>query len=675
MSPDQHLSDGTIGSATFALRSRWRFWATLGAIMLAVLAIGVLALGVVRSELRHLAETNLATIRDSAAHASHDWMVRRTNLAAAFAVRPPLIEALAAHAGGDKAAAGRLRQLTDPFVAPLGLSWWAMVDPDGRILANPDPAADGRTLPAAIRDGVAAAMKGKPLLLPPTRIEGSEEPHFLACARIAGKVPAVLILGTGLHQDFARLFSAHPGTTGEIYAFDRQGRMLTESRFTAQLRGTLLPPEATSTIFAIELRDSEGAAPGVLRSTLPFTRPVREGIAGRAGIDLDGYQDYRGHRVLGAWTWCEEHQIGIAVKMDRDEAYRALHLLLWMNGGLVALILLAGVAVAVFLLVNARLARRARHAERSVKELGQYRLERKLGEGGMGAVYVATHRLLRRKTAVKMITGRVDAETVAKFEREVQLCSQLTHPNTIAVYDFGRTAQGEFYYAMECLAGMDLQDLVERHGPLPAGRVIHLLVQACGSLAEAHRARLLHRDIKPANLFVTERGGIHDFIKVLDFGLVKKLGGNTGSTLSQADVISGTPAYMAPETINQRPGVDGRVDLYAIGLVGYFLLTGRDAFSAEAVMDLLMAHLNAPPPKPSALVPVAADLEAVLLRCLAKDPAERPADADMLAEELLACQDAGSWTAGDARRWWRDHPLETKAATEYHGEATVTIAT
>jgi hypothetical protein len=674
MSPDQHLSDGTIGSATFALRSRWRFWATLGAVMLGVLAIGVLALGVVRRELRHVVEANLVSLRDTTALTSHDWMTGRGNLAVAMAARQPAIAAAASLTTGDPASSDRFRQLMAPFTAPLELEWWAVVDADGRILASPEAAAGGPRLPAEAMPAVAAALAGKPMLVPPVAIDGVG-PCFLACARLGDAKPLVLVLGTGLLKSFARMFASNPGETGELYAFDGKGRMLVESRFTEQMRGTQLPTDVTTTVFTIDLRDSEHAAPGALRSTLPFTRPVREGIAGRNGVDLDGWLDYRGQRVVGAWTWCPEHQIGIAVKMDRDEAYRALHLLLWLNGGLVALILLAGVAVAIFLLVNARLARRARHAERSIKELGQYRLERKLGEGGMGAVYVATHRLLRRKTAVKMITGRVDAETVAKFEREVQLCSQLTHPNTIAVYDFGRTAQGEFYYAMECLAGMDLQELVERHGPLPAGRVIHLLAQACGSLAEAHRARLLHRDIKPANLFVTERGGIHDFIKVLDFGLVKKLGGNTGSTLSKADVISGTPAYMAPETINQRPGVDGRVDLYAIGLVGYFLLTGRDAFSAEAVMDLLMAHLNNPPPKPSALVPVAADLEAVLLRCLAKDPAERPADADMLAEELLACQDAGSWTAGDARRWWRDHPLEVKAATEYHGEATVTIAT
>jgi serine/threonine-protein kinase len=259
---------------------------------------------------------------------------------------------------------------------------------------------------------------------------------------------------------------------------------------------------------------------------------------------------------------------------------------------------------------------------------------------------------MRRKTAVKLISGNVDAEAQARFEREVRLCCQLSHPNTIAIYDYGRTADNVFYYAMEHLEGMDLETLVRKFGPLPPGRAIKILVQACGSLAEAHRAKLLHRDIKPANIFLTQRGGIYDFVKVLDFGLVKNLS-KTGTTLSRADIISGTPPYMAPETIRQAPDLDGRVDLYALALVGIYLLTGKCPFDRATAMESVMAHLNQPLTSLRMYGVIPSDLEGVLLACVAQDPAARPADAEVMAELLKECVDARRWTQRQARAWWK----------------------
>jgi serine/threonine-protein kinase len=236
----------------------------------------------------------------------------------------------------------------------------------------------------------------------------------------------------------------------------------------------------------------------------------------------------------------------------------------------------------------------------------------------------------------------------------------LTHPNTVTVFDYGRTTDGVFYYAMELLDGASLQEIVEVDGPQPAERVIHLLEQAAGSLAEAHDAGLIHRDVKPGNILVVDRGGISDLVKVVDFGLVKDVGvGMRGGAaaepaLTLADAITGTPLYMAPETVSAPETVDARSDLYALGAVGYWLLTGTHVFSGESIIQVFAHHLHSVPDPPSTRLgaPVAADLESVLLACLAKRPEDRPATAHLLRERLRACAAAGRWTNARAAQWW-----------------------
>jgi serine/threonine-protein kinase len=305
-------------------------------------------------------------------------------------------------------------------------------------------------------------------------------------------------------------------------------------------------------------------------------------------------------------------------------------------------------------------------AREDVKKLGQYTLEKPLGEGGMGVVYRASHAMLRRPTAVKLLLpDRSGADALARFEREVRRTAMLTHPNTITVYDYGRTDQGVFYYAMELLDGVNLQDLVELTGPMNEARVIHLLAQAAGSLGEAHDAGLIHRDIKPGNIMVVDRGGVPDLVKVMDFGLVKDVGPTTtdanGRTqdapLTAQNTITGTPLYLAPETITDPDGVDARADIYALGAVGYWLLTGTHVFGGRSVVEVCSHHLHTKPERPSARKKSAvdADLEELLLSCLAKDPKGRPATAQALREKLLACRAAGTWTAPSASAWWKEN--------------------
>jgi len=294
-------------------------------------------------------------------------------------------------------------------------------------------------------------------------------------------------------------------------------------------------------------------------------------------------------------------------------------------------------------------------------QLGQYRLEAKIGEGGMGTVYRASHAMLRRKTAVKLLPpDKAGEASVARFEREVQQTAQLTHPNTVAIYDYGRTPDGVFYYVMELLDGLDLEALVERDGPQPAGRVIHLLQQVSGALAEAHDAGLTHRDIKPANIIVCQRGGQHDVAKVVDFGLVKVADSVDDSDdgapkLSNVNVLTGTPLYLSPEAISDPESVDARSDIYALGAVAFFGLTGEPPFSGKGVVEVCSHHLHTAPDKPSERRGENIDdgLDAVVLRCLAKAPGERYQTAAALQLALNECDAAGDWDAEIAREWWR----------------------
>lgn len=298
-----------------------------------------------------------------------------------------------------------------------------------------------------------------------------------------------------------------------------------------------------------------------------------------------------------------------------------------------------------------RLRRRVVEARR----LGQYTLEEKIGEGGMGIVFRARHSMLRRPTVVKLLPpDRAGQANLTRFEREVQLTSQLSSPNTVAVYDFGRTPDGIFYYAMEHLDGVDLEALVEAEGPQPPARVIHLLSQVCRALAEAHEAGLVHRDIKPGNVMLCRHGGLLDVVKVLDFGLVKDVSQRDDVKLTHADAFLGTPLYLSPEAINQPDKVDARSDLYAVGGLGYFLLTGQPVFAGRTVAELCAKQLYEPPVPPSQRAPgVPPDLEALVLRCLEKAPEARPGDAGVLRETLLACDDAGRWGDQDARGRWQ----------------------
>ena len=342
----------------------------------------------------------------------------------------------------------------------------------------------------------------------------------------------------------------------------------------------------------------------------------------------------------------------------------------WMLGDSFATIIhgAKSVVVVVIAAVASRIIYGLRCEIREAKQFGQYTLEERIGAGGMGEVYKASHAMLRRPTAVKLLHPEKAADRdIVRFEREVQLTSQLTHPNTIAIYDYGHTREGIFYYAMEYLDGMTLRQLVDNHGPLTPGRVIHILIQICSSLWEAHSKGLIHRDIKPANIILCERGGVKDVVKVLDFGLVKNLDARGEEAVDSVERITGTPMYLSPEGIRSPGNVDARSDLYAVGAVGYYLLTGKRLFESENLIEIWDHQVNTPPVRPSSRLgkPVPGDLEGLILRCLEKDPDQRLQDAQVLHIALEQCKDAGNWTAEDAALWWRK---QTTVAVEKSDE-------
>jgi serine/threonine-protein kinase len=291
------------------------------------------------------------------------------------------------------------------------------------------------------------------------------------------------------------------------------------------------------------------------------------------------------------------------------------------------------------------------------RQLGQYRLIAPLGAGGMGEVYLAEHRMLKRPCAIKLIHPEQagDPRVLARFEREVRMTARLSHWNTVEIFDYGRTDDGTFFYVMEYLPGLSLEDLLERHGPLPAERVIHLLRQTCHGLREAHAVGLIHRDIKPGNIFAAQRGGLYDVAKLLDFGLVKPVAEVPSARLTVDGAISGTPLFMSPEQARGLDDLDARSDIYSLGAVAYALLSGRPPFDRARPLEVMMAHAHdavEPPSTRQANVP--ADLERVVLRCLAKKPEDRFQDVDSLERALAECAAADQWTQAHAARWWQE---------------------
>ncbi len=478
-------------------------------------------------------------------------------------------------------------------------------------------------------------------------------------------VAGALALIINPDREFSRMLSvARAGDSGETYAFDQHGLLLSRSRFDNQLRALgLLDPTNASSALNLRLQDpGRDLTSGTkLRTDTTtshdLTRIVAAAVAGGDGVDVRPSRDYRGIPVVGAWRWLPEYGFGVATQADAAEAYKPLRVLQLVFISLFLLLILCACIMFLFSYRDVVWRQRLSEAELKLKRLGQYTLEEKIGEGGMGVVYRARHALMRRDTAIKLLLpGRADPASVARFEREVRLTCHLSHPSTIQIYDYGHTPEGAFYYVMELLHGLNLHDLVTRFGLQPEGRVIHILMQICDSLAEAHGRGLVHRDIKPANVYLCERGGVPDCVKVLDFGLVRLYRNERKDqkNLTGEQGIIGTPWFMSPESLKNSALSDPRSDIYAVGALGYFLLTREYVFNADTPFEVYEKQLTQTPVPPSrrSTNPVSAELEETLLRCLDKDSQRRPQTVAELRSLLLTSPRAAEWGPEQRAAWW-----------------------
>ena len=571
-----------------------------------------------------------------------------------------------------------LREYLTPRLMLMGYQGFSVLDLHGVIIGASHDYFQGGSIHAnhTGQFNLLVSEQQKAVLTTPFRCQlkghspQENSPIMVAASTVRNEenqVFAILGLNIRPEDDFTRILQAgRPGKSGETYAFDRSGLMISESRFDRQLKeiGLLSSHKETRSILNIDIRDpggdlTKGYATNGILSGQPLTKMATNAISGINGLDVDGYRDYRGVPVVGTWRWLEEYNFGVTTELDMDEAYKPLLLLRRIFIVLFTGLVLFAVGLLLFSFVWLKLRRRVHEVELEAKRLGQYTLTKKIGEGGMGVVYEAKHALLQRPTAIKLLLpDKAKEKSILKFEREVQLTSQLTHPNTIQIYDFGRTSDGIFYYAMEYINGINLKQMVTAFGGQPPGRVIHVIKQICASLSEAHLSGLIHRDIKPANIIVSNRGGMVDVVKVLDFGIVKaSKTAEKNAQLTDEDMLSGTPSYISPESISEPDKVDCRSDIYSVGATSYYLLTGKDVFEGKTATNIYRKHLTEIPLRPSARMKQSypRDLEEIIMKCLEKNPENRFSDTRQLNDQLGLCVDNKSWTESCAHAWWSDN--------------------
>jgi len=616
-------------------------------LLLALLGVGMWAYQGVGDSLREIRNTGMRTLLNTQVATLEQWISERRHEAEQLAAEPDLsvgIVRLAAGRGGEPE---RIIESVLGKAAPIGVTAALVINPRGLILAASEPQRQGRSVTPDFFAHLAPVLRGQSAFLRPYSAPGASGTREMGRAWVAapiraadGRVVAVLALGSSVEKGFAGLFEfARPGTSGEALVFDGEGWLLSPSRHGEELRERspmlrLATPAADADVL-----------------TLLATQAVAKRGEGGEGLLLQPYPNYLGRDVIGAWRWLRDHDIGVAIEIEASEAYAPL--LYLQIGFSIVLLLIFAVWLSGFLSPDALAALLRRDGR--ARQMGPYRLLRQIGEGAISNVYLAQHRMLKRPAAVKVLKAQTTSdEWTARFQREVQLSSLLHHPNTITIYDYGTGPNGEFYYAMEYLEGLSLADLVERYGPVPPARTASILRQACASLWEAHSCGLVHRDVKPQNIMLCQIRGECDVVKVLDFGLVKQMSGEDTRDLTGTMRILGTPLYMSPERIRHPSDADGRADIYALGAVGFFLLTGRRLFETETEHDLTYHVLHTVPQLASECSPFAvpAELDALIGRCLEKDPAARPQSIAEVASTLDGVLVHMPWTRSQIDAWW-----------------------
>lgn len=542
---------------------------------------------------------------------------------------------------------GELLKRLTPVLEDHNLALANVVGPDGVLLASLVPEYAGRQLTPAFRERLAPVFGGGQAFIGPV----SEAERFLepgvansgtaiawAVAPVrdeAGRVIAALCLGRYAARGFARrLEVTRPGVTGEAYAFDATGRMVSNSRFDERLRAAGLIASGQTALGRVMLHESYGGQYNRTATSRPTELAARALQAAAAqggdkqGILLTPYRNYLGDSVIGAWRWLDEHRLGLAVEVGEAEAYKPIAIL---NTQLAVMMLTLAVALFLGPLLPGILWRRVVPVK-SGQSVGAYRLERKLGEGGMAEVFLGRHERLGRPAAVKIVKGGQREEIQQRFEREARLLASLRHPDIAAVYEIGSVEDGRPYYAMEYFEGEPLDRIVARDGPMEEGLACAVMIRLCGILQHACDRGVLHRDVKPENLLLSRDAQGAPALKLIDFGLAKALDPAHHDQLTLEVSLLGTLGYLAPERIRDPADADIRGEVYAVGAIGYFLLTGE-----EWLRKLDSAVPEEVPPVGARRRLDTPGLEAVIAKALRNRKSARWESCIAMAEALMAC--------------------------------------
>ncbi|NND99683.1 MAG: serine/threonine protein kinase [Pirellulaceae bacterium] len=546
-------------------------------------------------------------------------------------------------------------------------------DRAGTTLASwqEDRADVGTPIPPSGAANLARVMRGETVLFGPARLRDedngfvpeTDEPVMANIVPIRNAdedvIAAMLVRGIDMYKDFDRMFLEISQTSGlDVYAVDRRGVMVTASPRASEA-ARVVELELQPNQFAAVLRVSD---PGVAlspknvgqvrRTALPLTYSVAGATTGHPDVRVDDYRNYCGVPVVGAWRWNERWQLGILVEHDSKTAFAPTRIVRF------GFLLLATLLTITAFAAATQIAKQTSRAHAAIHPLSRYELISELGSGGMGVVYRARHRQLGRDTALKVLRGdRQNREDRLRFDREARLAASLSNPHSVMIYDYGRSEEGEAFCVMEFLKGITLYEVVTRSGHQSFGRVLFILRQICDALAEAHNLGLLHRDIKPQNVMLSLDPSVGDWAVVFDFGLAKPLKPDAGTYQTSETVWAGTPMYMAPERYREPGGMDPRSDIYSVGCIAYFLLSGRPPYM-ECDPESLFALVLSEQPigieiHRGELVPES--ITKIVNRCMAKNPEERFRTVEELSTVVDELRNEYPWTAEEARNWWRLH--------------------
>lgn len=663
-----------------------RSLAALGTAAAAAIALGTWIYVDVQRELQTLAASNLRALLDAEASALETWIREKQLNVDRWSKDARVIDAasgmnqITTQSGANDTVAmlaacrgvvsDALVNAIDALRQSDAADGANLVDRSGRVLATRTREYCGLRLTPESLQQLKPVFDGQSVFAPPMsereRIAGAPNADaerslvwFSAPVQNeAGEIIAALNIGKFADARFSSsLLDASPGSTGEVYAFDARGRMLSENRLHVELerRGAGGPNDSAAQ--SVRFDSSQEKTSQHLTALTSLALEARSD-GGGVGVVLQPYTNHVGQSVVGAWRWLPQYGFGIAVEAGRDQVFaplRRVEIAYQLIAVLAGLVLVALLAATLWIQV-------LRGQRDEARRLGNYELLEQIAEGGMASVWRARHRLLKRPVAIKLLALRVaNDEGLARFEREVRLASQLMHPNTVAIFDYGRSPAGELFCAMELLDGITVQQLVEQHGLQPTARVAHAMHGIAGSLSEAHERGLVHRDIKPANVMLCRRGAEFDIVKVLDFGLVKSVSDPDTRDLTRALRILGTPSYMAPERIEHPASADLRSDIYSLGALGYFMLAGRPPYQAQDDLSLAYQVVNAPVPTLEG-----DDLLTKLIGdCLHKRPDARPQSTQEVLNRLDQVLHESPWSVADARSWWANHSGPPTSETEF----------